>query len=404
MVPLSAAISAGSFLAKTAVTEAGVELAKTAGRALMSTVITASQNGSAINSLADLTRPARVEPLVIIDQTLVDQPIMLPVMKMAASSYAAYYLQAVNIIMGVGRIDTLKVLDRLNPERSLMGDIGGMFDKHKPVPTKVANESVYADGLPSLEAFVQPLQERLLFSMEADSTNPNKKEEDKKLPTISAGEAKAFEIDNLIVGKLLNVSISDGKQEGKLPVLIRMVPTSVPPVSLVHMFSAGGRDNWGQRLFMVSTKQIKFWRDAVFGIDMIDEHFAALMADKSGTLKAITERRRNNNVAAARTGAISLADASNIAIISSDTIKKASGKLLGRIEDRAVRQTIFDNTFLLMLIVVDERWERVQIWHRGIDMATVHRFDEVEKSEKSKGPDITDLFKMIGRNMQTNIG
>lgn len=418
MIPLAPILIAG---AKTGAMAAGGQLASNAGKALMSTITSFAKSNTSVTSLADLTRPARVEPLVLVDQVLLDQPIMIPVMKLAASSFAAYYLQAVNMVLGVGRIDTLKVLDSLNPERNLMGM--NALNSATSYAKRLSNESIYSNGLPSLEAFVQPAQDRLLFSKEAfdeatappapipgqprsdkdKGDKPKEKEEEKKGMSGMASDAKIFEVDNLIVGKLLNVEIKSDGQEGKLPVLIRMVPAAVPSSSLVHMFSAGGRDSWAHRRFMVKTGQIKFWRDYVFGMDMIDEHFKALMQDKSGVFKEINNRRRANMAAAAHTGNVSLADASNIAIISSDTIKKATGQLLGKIEDAAVRRTIFDNTYLLMLIIVDERWQRVQVWHRGLDMGTTHRFEEVERSEKAKGPDITDMFKLIGRNMQTNI-
>lgn len=220
---------------------------------------------------------------------------------------------------------------------------------------------------------------------------------------MSSGDNKIMEVESLVVGKLLNVEISDGDKKAKLPVLIRLIPAGVPPQSLVHMFSAGGRDSWAQRLFMVQTGQIKFWRDFVLGQDMIDEHFRALMNDKSGVFKMVTDRRRNNSQKALATGRVSVADASNIAIVSAETLKSATGKLYGKIEQESVRKAIFDNSYLLMLIVVDERWQRVQIWHRGVDLATTHKFDEIERSEKSKGPDITEMFKMFSRTMQTNL-
>jgi hypothetical protein len=405
--------------------------AQVAGQALMQTVFNLAKNGLQVSSLADLTKPARVEPLAIIDSTLVDQPYMVPLLKLATSNFAGYYLQAVNMILGVGRIDTLKVLDSLNPDRSLGFDYNRMATKssNECYAAAAYDPSVYANGLPSLESFSRRIRPSLLFAS-MESVDPageagmvgRKIEEDignsaigKKLTEdgwgttgdsardMSSGDNKIHEVESLAVGKLLNVEISDGDKKAKLPVLIRLIPAAVPPQSMVHMFSAGGRDSWAQRLFMVQTGQIKFWRDFVLGQDMIDEHFRALMNDKSGVFKMITDRRRNNSQKALQTGRVSVADASNIAIVSADTLKMATGKLFGKIEQESVRKAIFDNSYLLMLIVVDERWQRVQIWHRGVDLSTSHKFDEIERSEKSKGPDITEMFKMFSRSMQTNL-
>lgn len=404
--------------------------AQVAGNALMQTVFNLAKNGMNVSSLADLTKPARVEPLAIVDSTLIEQPYMVSLLKLATSNFAGYYLQAVNMILGVGRIDTLKVLDSLNPDRTLGFDYNKMSTKssNECFAASAYDPRVYANGLPSLESFSRRIRPSLLFSLEAFGDDAVKKLEDKSGKAVesidkagkdavdvgwgegagsggelSASDNKIHEIENLAVGKLLNVEISDGDKKAKLPVLIRMIPAAVPPQSLVHMFSAGGRDSWAQRMFMVQTGQIKFWRDFVLGQDMLDEHFRALMNDKSGVFKMITDRRRNNSQKALQTGRVSIADASNVAIVSTETLKMATGKLFGKIEQESVRKAIFDNSYLLMLIVVDERWQRVQIWHRGVDLATTHKFDEIERMEKSKGPDITEMFKMFSRSMQTNL-
>lgn len=415
--------------------------ASAAGRTLMQTVFNLSKNGMQVSSLADLTKPARVEPLAIIDQTIADQPYMVPLLKLATSNFAGYYLQAVNMILGVGRIDTLKVLDSLNPDRSLGFDYGSLVTKpsKEEYQASAYDPRLYANGLPSLESFSRPVRKNLLFSLEANDMvpvsggnggpvvpftqdlgrgKPINGEEEQAAPgmqdpkwgkhndsakEMSSMDNKIMEVESLAVGKLLSVEISDGDKKAKLPVLIRLIPAAVPPASLVHMFSAGGNDSWAQRMFMVKTGQIKFWRDFVLGQDMIDEHFRALMNDKSGVFKMITDRRRNNSAKALQSGRVSVANASNIAIVSSETLKQATGKLFGKIDQESVRKTIFDNSYLLMLIVVDERWQRVQIWHRGVDLSTTHKFDEIERSEKSKGPDITEVFKMFSRSMQTNL-
>ena len=402
VAPVIAAVGASAAKAATAY----------AGSALMQTVFNLSKNGLQVSSLADLTKPARVEPLAIIDQTLVDQPYMVPLLKLATSNFAGYYLQAVNMVLNVGRIDTLKVLDSLNPDRSLGFDYGRAVRSVSTEHYSAAayDPRVYAHGLPSLESFSKPVRSTLLFSNEAfgdvvdkaDSVINDIKGDDSQRE-MSVGDSKIHEVENLAVGKLLNIEISDGDKKAKLPVLIRLIPAAMPPTSLVHMFSAGGRDSWAQRLFMVKTDQIKFWRDFVLGQDMLDEHFRALMQDKSGVFKMVTDRRRNNSAKAIQTGRVSVADASNIAIVSSETLKKATGKLFGGIDQDSVRKAIFDNSYLLMLMVVDERWQRVTIWHRGVDMSTTHKFEEIERSEKSKGPDISEIFKMFNRSMQTNL-
>lgn len=385
------------------------------GRDLMATVLTAAKSMSSISSLADITKPLRVEPITIIDQAIADQPYILDLLKLGVSLYGGYYLQAVNMVFGVGKIDTLKVFDTLNPERSGASALG--FENFR---TAVFSSETYANGLPALEAFAQPVRQGLIAEYSEEKYQANKvaleafggKDDDAsdqkgdKSPVhgmSSTDSAKVYEAENLAVGKLINVEVKSGNEKAKLPVMIKIIPAIVPSDTITHIFTAGGRDTWAHRLFLVKSGQIKFWRDFVMGQDMIDAHMTALMTDKSGVYKTILDRRRNNVAQAIQSGRLSLADASNIAIISATTMKKSTNALYAKIDDVNVRKKFFDNSYLLLMMVVDERWNRVTIYHRGVDLASSWRIDDIKIAEKSKGQDITEIFKMFSKQMHTNI-
>lgn len=401
-MPLPLLAGATGTAVKTAV---GLAAGEAAGRGLMQLVLNATKSAGDVTSLVDITRPARVEPLCIIDASIADQPYMQDVLKFTLSTYTGYYLQAVNMVLSVDRIETLKVFDALNPYRSdTTRRMGAVFSKE-----------TYSDGLPSLEAFdvkiksnsvAEYSEAKYKASLEAredeKSTDDNT---DDKIGKISSNDGqKVYEQDNLAVGKLVNVEFHDTNgTKNKIPVMIRLIPAIVEPQTITHIFSAGGRDTWLNRMFLVSTGQIRAWRDFVLGQDMIDEHLRVLMNDKSGVYKQITDRRRNNYKQSLRSGVVSLADASHIAVVSMSTIKAASSALYGKIDDYATRKKMFDNSYLMLMVVIDERYERATVYHRGIELSTSHRFDELKIAEKNKGPDITDIFKMFNKSLQTNI-
>lgn len=388
--------------------------AKAVGRELMSTVLTATKASVRVSSLADLAKPCRVEPITLIDQSIADQPYVVDLMKLTVSLFAGYYLQAVNMVMGVGKIDTLKVFDALNPERSL----GGLaFENYKGA---VYDPSTYTNGLPSLEAFSRPMERGLIAEYSQEKFEAAWRDdapmrasieksgtEDTDTPprnSISSNDAhKIYEAENLAIGKLLNVDVSSDGEKKKLPVLVKLIPAVVPSDTLVQIFTGGGRDTWAHRMFLVKSGQIKFWRDFVMGQDMIDAHMKAMMSDRNGVYKSIMDRRRNNVAKSVQTGRLSLADASNVAIISASTMKKSANVLFAKIDDKNMRDKIFDNSYLLMLMVVDERWGRVTIYHRGVDLSTSYRIEDVKMAEKSKGQDITEIFKLFNKQMHTNI-
>lgn len=358
------------------------------GGSLLSSLSNAQANGVKVRSLADLARTARVEPLALIDRQLRDQPFMEDLMKFSLTTFTAYYLQAVNLIMNVNKAETLKVFDSLNPERS-QGDYLDL----------VWSSECYEGGLPLLSAFEQKRELRLVASVEdAAGTGTSSASSSIKSDKVE----KLYEVENLAVGKLVNIELKDGDDTVKLPVIIRLIPAAVPSQGLVHIFTLGGKDGWGARLRLARAGQIRYVRDLILGMDIVDAHRRTLVNDTSGTYQAMTDRRRNNSAKAAASGKPSMADASNIAVISKDTAKEIGRAMYGRLDNYAVRQKIFDNSYLIVLMVVDEDRERVTVYHRGLDLATDYSLKEIKGMEKNKGPDITELFKTMFAGMGAN--
>lgn len=384
-MPLPAAIIP---LASAVAKATGAQIVANAGTTALGAMVQAVRNGTSISSLADLARPARVEPLVLVEQALQNQPFMENVMKMSLTQFTAYYMQAFNMLMNVGRIETLKVFDSLNPNRTFGQDSSALLRG------TVLSQEDYMNGLPSLEDYDRLAIPGFLgsVSVEDDDTSA--------VPTGSdmSGSAKTeklYEVENLSVGKLVSVEMKDGDVVSKFPVLIRLLATTVSTDMLSHIFTAGGRDSWGERFELARAGMIRPIRDLIFGIDLLDEHRRALMNDTSGAYKAITDRRRNNVKKAAMSGVVSAADASNIAIITKETAKLIGQKMYGKLDTTAIRERIFNNSYLLLMVVVDERLEQVTVYHRGLDVATKFSLKEIAGNEKGRGQDITEIFKLL---------
>lgn len=97
-------------------------------------------------SLVDYTSSARVEPIVLLDDTLRHQPYMTDILQSLVSIFSGYYLQAVSLSCNVGDIDTMRLLDKLNPNRDLgESAMSGMGRAAR----YLGNES-YEEGLPTV--------------------------------------------------------------------------------------------------------------------------------------------------------------------------------------------------------------------------------------------------------------
>lgn len=374
------------------------------------------KEGQSIRSLADYARPARVEPLVIVEDGLRDNPAMGDIMKGVSSIFIGYYLQAA-VFQGtkIGSIEPLKVFDSLNPERGRVSGSDLVWSKES-----------YEEGLPSFEDYTkQDMTPGLVVSVEAagalaapgataGTSNPAAKPDKPEKPkpgydgnhtaVSDADIGKYYEIPNLVVGKMVNVELRDGEQSAKFPVMIRLTPTAVKKGVITHIFTSSSKDNsHKERVHLWRGGQLSFWRDLVFQTDLIDQHRKTLVNDPSNVYDMVSTRRRKNVMAAAQSNKPSMADASNILIITKDTARDIGRALYGKIESVTTRQKFFDTSYLLLLVVVDELHDRVTIYHRGYDKPTEVSFNDIKGTEKNKGPDITEILKMYVMGSTPNL-
>lgn len=75
--------------------------------------------GAKSDSLIDYTQNARVEPIVLIDNSVLFSDSLPHVQQSMLSIFAGYYLQAVAISTNVGKVEVMRTLDKLNPSRNL---------------------------------------------------------------------------------------------------------------------------------------------------------------------------------------------------------------------------------------------------------------------------------------------
>lgn len=354
------------------------------GSSLLARITKAVALGNPVQSLADVAKPARVEPLVLIEKSLGGQPYTEDILKASLSTFTGYYMQAVALTLNINRVETLRVLDALNPERSFV-----LPSVRRGVADAVWSTESYEHGLPSLEQFDRVIPLNAIVSIE-DAV---------PAAGLSGGVSddsvkNLYEAGNLAVGKIVNVEFQDSGKTVKIPVMIRLVPTLVPAQVLTHIFTATTKNSsWKERYHLWRAGQISFVRDLMFSMDIIDEHRRALINDTSNVYMTLTDRRRNNSLKAVSSGNPSMADASNIAVITKETAKAIGSALYGKIEQLSIRKKIFDASYLMLLVVVDEQWERVTIYHRGFDQPTEVSFKEIKNAEKGKGPDITEILK-----------
>ena len=204
-----------------------------------------------------------------------------------------------------------------------------------------------------------------------------------------------MEISNLAVGKLLNVEIQIDNNSMKYPVQVNLAPCSLTNASILHILARTSEDHsFTERFHSWRAGRISLINDLIFCQDMIREHKKALMEDTEGVISEIVRRANNAKGVGLLTQNPSLASASSLFVISSTVARELENKLGGKLSNMRIREKAFENSYAMIIAVIDPDMERVTFYHDGINAATDVSIREISASNKSKGPDIMDMLNL----------
>ena len=326
------------------------------------------------DSLIEYAKPARVEPLCLVDADVLYNEATFDTMQALQSMFAGYYLQAIALSAHIGNVSVMGTLDKFNPSRDPLTSAanGNLFNMAAGAVAMLSQES-YKDALPAYGKQVA-LEDGVGVGKDA------------------VKDAK--EVASLSVGKMLSVEVSDNGQKGVIPVALRLIAIDTPTDALVHILSLGNKEtSMKERYHAWRSGRIEFFRDFLLCLDLIEAHKKNLMNDSNGTYSNIIKRQRTNTLSAIVSGNPSVATASNMVITSSHTIAQLELEINAKFSDFRIREKLFKETSLMIVAVLDPQWDRVTFYHRSLPEVTSLPFKALKQSTKGDGPDIAEILK-----------
>lgn len=246
----------------------------------------------------------------------------------------------------------------------------------------------------------------LKFDLEKQGLDLRKQEREDRLTASEIGFGRDTmkdlkELANLSVGKMFSVEITDGLHKASIMVAIRLMASSLPTSSLIHILSIGSQDNTvKERYHAWKAGRLEFIKDLCFCQDLIDAHRKNLMADKDGIYSNLIKRARGNQISTLVSGNPSVATASNLVIMSNTTAEQLEIQLNGKLSNFKTREKMMKDTYLMIFCIVDKEWDRVTFYHRGISQPTEVGLRDLKSANKGSGPDVSDILSAyrVGNN------
>lgn len=328
-------------------------------------------------SLVDVASVARVEPIVMVDADLLNVEALSDLMQASHSMFSGYYLQAVNMVNTVGDVSVAERLAPFNPRAG-----GAVFEELRLDAKRAVSLEEFKFKLPTRAEQAK----RLAMESVADTTAPD----NPAFKTIQ-------EASNLSVGKIFNVKLQSGQQTAIVPIAIRLMANTVPSRVMVDLLTNADvfDQDMMERYHSWRAGRIEFWKDLVLCNDLIDKRIRSSIHDPSGILAQVRNRQTGNTMATALTknGKASVANATNLALLSSDTMDAVQAQIGGDMKNAKVRRAVFESSNLMIIAVVNKHWERVTFWIRGMDANTNVSYKDLKSAGKGDGSNVADILK-----------
>ncbi len=348
-----------------------------AGQAAVGAVTGSTAFGMLQNrSLIDVSAPARVEPIAMIDADCINLEQLPDLMQSLHSMFSGYYLQAVNMFNTVDGVTVGQMLSRFNPNAG--ASLG--FESLRADSSRAHSMEEYRFKLPMVKDMEEAATKRVSMENVKVGTDPM---------------SVIRDASNLAVGKMFHVQLAGGEKPVTMPVSIRLMAHSVPSRTMVELFSnTNAFDNeMGERYHSWKAGRLAFVKDLILCNDLIDKRIRSGITDPDGVLATIRNRQSGNNTAAVINGAASVANATNLAVLSRTTLSGVEAAQGGPFSNSRVRRAVFDSTNLMIVAVVDKEWDQVEFFFRNLDASTKMGFRELKSANKNDGGQVVDIMK-----------
>lgn len=229
-----------------------------------------------------------------------------------------------------------------------------------------------------------------------------------RLPQLAKGQVLAPDSSgHFPMGRMVEVTLKNpivpNSPTITINLLVQMFPYIVKPSLAPEFLKLNATPGMLQRWLQWRAGEIKFWRDFVFHVDLLEKKRNVFRSDTSGILyeylsdqlkkdtksiqalfKALTEakpERSGRNIA------------NSVMIFSEDTVMRVKADTGFDIHRASDRSRYFRQTYTMILYVVDPMYNKVTMYMNGVDAVGEYTFDDFKP--KGKSNDVVDMLKAI---------
>lgn len=332
------------------------------------------------DSLPEFNSNTRNDFITLVETRIADLPEMRDILGVANTLVSSYYLSSLSQIIGIPGVNIGRTLDKVAVKRDpIKGAVAGGLGLMRYLGAESIGGTLGAPG-----NFTSYLMAESYSNGGATGAAFGKGDYGKVLSTN----------DDLSTGKQFEFIIERDGNRVPVNLTVALAVSLIDPESLKSVLGVGGMSMmFEERIIKAKAGDLKWLRDIVFSRDIIDEMRKNRHRDKTGYYQKVMSRRSNNWLAGLLSMNWSVNNASSIIVASQETVDDLEVELGGPLSDFEIRSRVFKDTLTMLILVVDQRWEQVTIYHRGLDDATEVPFKDLRRSKGGNNMDVDEIIR-----------
>lgn len=262
-----------------------------------------------------------------------------------------------------------------------------------------------------LESAVNVANENAASEDQSDDETPTMDDRTKRILNGKAVEADKSGM--IPMGRQIEVELANPdhpKDPGvKISLLIQMIPYLINAEITPEFIKLNARAGFLKRWLMWKAGEISFWKDFVFATDIFRNKRAVLKNDPDGVLADYLrdQAKKDRNVLGQIYDALAAGGqtkdpnrniANTVLIMSEDQVKRAKVDSGFDLHDSADRKRFFQQTYAMLIYVVDPMYNTVKMYMNGIAAVGEYTFDMFKP--KGKSNDVVDLLSAVNAMSQ----
>ena len=373
-------------------------------------LINAIQSADSPTSLTEFAKQSMINSRVYIEKNLATDEILTPLMQNIMSLYCGLVFTAVNLnqnicgsktvrdisstVSSAEAFDARQKSNTFDSAMSLMKDYFVGSNKDKSLNRPYASMKRNSDNDANRTQIISD-------NRQIDNRNYSTKI-DLKTNSVIDPEPKSVSLPS---GRILNIPmLTDGKSSFNLQLLIQLFPFFIETDVAQEFINLNFTPSFWRRFTQFQAGEISFFKDFIFSCDLREKRMKALIKDKTGGLADMINKQKNAVAShwmnfLRKPGTEKINIASTILILNKNSVDKALNKNGIDLKSSSNRKKFFENSYCMMLVVVDQMYNEVDIYYNGIEAVSTFKYEQIKRESKKDSTDLVSIMKSYAQGL-----